>query len=139
MVALKTIATGTNALEHIVDVVYLEMTWQCYHWHVDAAKAEGAMATLTIEVGVQVVEMLTLFAAVAIVVAHGILERAATIVNGMDEVMREKQSDAAVNCRLVDSVEAVLQTLQGERLLTLHHLSQHQNANCRWFYSTMLK
>ena len=91
-------ATGAYSLENVVDIVDLEVTLQRHHWHMDAAQAGGAMAALTIEVGVQVVEMLAFFSAMAVVAAHGILERAAAVFNGMDEVMREKQSDAAVDC-----------------------------------------
>ncbi len=54
---------GAQPLEHIVDVAHLEVGRQRHHWHMDAAQAHGAMAALTVEVCVKIVEVLAFLAA----------------------------------------------------------------------------
>ena len=68
----KCAALRANAFEHIIDAVNLEVAWQGDKWHRDAVQAEGAVATLAIEMCVHVVEMLAFFTTVARGVAHGI-------------------------------------------------------------------
>lgn len=74
LILIKHAALRTKALEHIVDAMNLEISWQRHHWRSDAAQAEGALATLAVEMGMHVVEMLTILAAVAASMTHGILE-----------------------------------------------------------------
>lgn len=114
-------ATGAYSLENVVDIVDLEVTWQRHHWHMDAAQAGGAMAALTIEVGVQVVEMLAFLTTVATAVAHGIFYSSCSIVDGMDEMVGKEQSDAAIDGGLVDRVETLLKAEQREGLVALKH------------------
>ena len=67
-------ALWTKALEHIVDAVNLEVAGQSHYWRGNATQAEGALATLAVEMGVHVVEVLTILAAVAANVTHGIFQ-----------------------------------------------------------------
>ena len=57
----------------------------------------------------------------------------------MDEMMSEKQSDAAIDGRLVYALQAVFQTLEGERITALEHGAQHKDAHRRGLYLTVLK
>lgn len=91
--------------------MHFEVAGQSYHGNVDAAQAERAMAHFAIEVCMQVVEMLAFLTAVACVVAHSIFERASPVVNGVQQVVSEKQGDAAVDGRLVDTIEPVFKRL----------------------------
>ena len=54
------------------------------------------MALLAIEVSMQVVEVVTILATVARRGAHCIFKRTSSIVDGMKEMMSEKQSYASV-------------------------------------------
>ena len=91
--------------------MHFEVAGQSYHGNVDAAQAERAMAHFAIEVCMQVVKMLTFLTTVACIVAHSIFERACAVVNGVQQVVSEKQGDAAVDGRLVDTVEPVFKRL----------------------------
>lgn len=74
LILIKHAALWAKALEYIVDAMNLEVARQSHYWCSDAAQAECALATLAVEMGVHVVEMLTILAAVAASMAHGILE-----------------------------------------------------------------
>ena len=91
--------------------MHFEVAGQSYHGHVDTAQAERAMAHFAIEVCMQVVEVLAFLTAVACVVAHSIFERAGAVVNGVQQVVSEEQGDAAVDGRLVDTIEPVFKRL----------------------------
>lgn len=105
-------ALRTNTLENIIDVVDHEILGQSNHRHMNAAQAESALTTLTVEMGVEVIKVLSLFSAMTRRGTHGILYRAASIVNGMNEVMSKKKGYAPINRRLVDGVKTLFQALQ---------------------------
>ena len=86
-----------------------------------AAKTIGAVAMLAVEMGMQVVEMLTFLTTVATAVAHGIFYSSCAIVDGMDEMVGKEQSDAAIDGGLVDRVETLLKAEQREGLVALKH------------------
>ena len=129
----------TQAFEHIIDAVNLEVPWQRHHRRGDAAQAEGTLATLAVEMGVHVVEVLTLLAAVAVGVAHGILERTCAVVYGMDEVMGKKQGNAAVNRGFIHCVKLVFKALQRECVIATGHRFENEDAHRGGFNVALLK
>lgn len=94
-------------------------------------QTEGATALLTVEMGMQVVYRVVILPAMAIGTAHGILEHARSVVNGMNQVMGEEQRDGAVDGRFVHRVQLILQTLEREGIVVRHHRAQQQEAQCR--------
>ena len=132
-------ALGAQSFEHIVDAVNLEISGQRYHRCGNAAQAEGALATLAIEMGMHVVEVRALLTTVATSMTHSILQRAGAVVDGMDEVVGKKQGDAAVDGGLVHSVEPVLQALQREGVVAGGHRLEDEDAHGRGLDATLLK
>lgn len=123
------IAFRTQALEHIIDTMNLELAWQGDQRHLGRLQAEGASATLAVEVGMHVVDRAIILTAMAIGAAHGILEHASAVVDGMDEVMGQEQRNGAVDGRFVHRVQLVLQALQREGVVMSHHRAQQQYAH----------
>ena len=114
-------AVRANTFEHIVDTMNLKVAGKRYHGNMDATQALSAVATLTVEMGVQVVEMLAFLTTVATAVAHGIFYSSCAIIDGMDEMVGKEQSDAAIDGGLVDRVETLLKAEQREGLVALKH------------------
>ena len=77
-------------LHHVVYAVDAEAVGQRNHGHMYALEAESAVAPLAIEV-----RMLVVNAAVAVVGAHVVLQRAAPVVNGMYEFAQQKDGERA--------------------------------------------
>ena len=88
---------------------------------------------------VEIFEVLAFLAAMACGSAHSIFYRATTVVDGVDEMMSEKQSYASIDCGLVNALQSVFQTLQRERITAVEHGTKHKNAHRRGFYVTVLK
>lgn len=114
-------AVRANTFEHIVDTMNLKVAGKRYHRNMDATQAISAVAALTVEVGVQVVEMLAFLTTVATAVAHGIFYSSCAIIDGMDEMVGKEQCDAAIDGGLVDRVETLLKAEQREGLVALKH------------------
>ena len=120
-----------EALEHVVDAVYLEIAGQGDKGHLGRLQAKGATALLAVEVGVHVVDDTVILAAAAVGTAHGILEHARAVVDGMDEMMRQEQGDGTVDGRFVHRIQLVLKALQRESVVVRHHRPQQQDADSR--------
>lgn len=89
-----------NPFQHIIDAVKRESFRQIYQRDMRAFETKGAVTLLAIEMRMQV-----LHHAVAGIVADGIFERAATVVDAMDEVMRQEERDGSGNSRFINRVE----------------------------------
>ena len=83
-------AVGTNAFQYIVDAAETEAFGQLHHRCRYLGEAESAVAYLAVEMGVQVVHF-----ARARRVAYGILKRAGSVVDAMDEVVRQEEGEGA--------------------------------------------
>ena len=132
-------AVGAQALEHIVDAVYLEVARQGNQWHLSRLQTEGAPATLAVEVGMHVVDVAVILTAMAVGAANCILEHARAVVDGVDEVVCQEQRDGAVDGRFVHRVQFVLQALQREGIVVGHHRAQQQDAQRRGFHVVQLQ
>ena len=87
------------------------------------------MAMLAVEVNVHVVKVLPFLTTMASTGADGIFYRTRTIINSMDEVMREKECDTPEYGRLVDTLKLFLQTLQREGILAAQHRAKNEYAH----------
>ena len=119
--------------------MYPEVTRQGNQGHLSRLQAEGAAALLAVEMGMHVVDGVVILATVAVGTAHGILEHARTVVDGMDEMMRQEQGDGAVDGRFIHRIQLILETLQRERLIMCHHRAQQQDAHCRGLHIVLLQ
>ena len=102
----------------------LEIAREGYDGDLGRLEAEGAPASLAIEVGVHVVDVAIILAAMAVGSTNGILEHARAVVDGMDQVMGQEERDGAVDGRLVHRVQLILEALQRECVVVSHHRSQ---------------
>ena len=132
-------AVGAQALEHVVDAVYLEIPGQGHDGHLGRLQAEGAATALAIEVGMHVVDGAVVLAAVAVRTAHGIFEHPRAVVDGMDEVVGQEQGDGAVDGRFVHRVQLVFKALQREGIVMAHHGAQQQDAQRRGLHVVLLQ
>ena len=114
-------AIRTNTFQHVVDTVEAESFGQFHHRCGDIGEAEGAVALLTMEMGVQVVHF-----AWARRTAYGILERACPVVNAMAEVVWQEEGEGAEDAWTVHCVEHGFQVGQRNGLPGLHHGFQYQ-------------
>ena len=74
-----------------------EIPGHSHHGNLCGLQAKGATTFLTVEMGMHVVNGSVILSAMAVGAAHGILEHARAVIDGMDEMMREEQSDGAVD------------------------------------------
>ena len=81
---------GTKPLYHIVDAVEHKALGQAHHGNVYALKAERAVAVLTVEVSV-----LILNPAVAVVAAYVVFKAAASVVDNMYQTVHQKHRQRA--------------------------------------------
>ena len=130
---------GTKSLKHIVDAVYLEIAGKSDQRHLGRLQAEGAAALLAVEVGMHVVDGAVILTTMAIRAAHGILEHACAVVDGMDEVVGQEQGDGAVNGRFIDSIQLIFKTLEREGVIVRHHCAQQQDAQRRGLHVMLLQ
>ena len=86
-ILLKSAALWAQTLEHVVDAMNHEIAGQCHHRCGNAAQAEGALASLAVEVGVLVVILDMAVVAVAQFVAYAV----AAILNDVYQVMFSEQ------------------------------------------------
>lgn len=80
----------TQAFQHIIDAMHGESIWKRNHRHGNVLETERTMAVLAIKM-----RMLFVNRTIAIVVANGVLQRARSIVNGMNQAMKQKQRQGA--------------------------------------------
>ena len=95
---------GAKALEDVVDAVNLEITREGDDGDLGCLEAEGASAALAVEVGVHVVDVAVILAAMAVGGTDRILEHARSVVDGMNQVMGQEERDGAINGGLVHRV-----------------------------------
>ena len=106
----------TNALEDIIDPCEPESVGQRHDGYGNALEAERAVAVLAIEVGV-----LVLYRAVAVVGAHGVLERTCTVVDGVYETVKQEEGQRARDGGLVYRGQQPLKRGQRDRLVAPYH------------------
>ena len=99
-----------------------------------ALEAESAVAPLAVEV-----RMLVVNAAVAVVGADVVLQRAAPVVNGMNEFAQQKDGERARYCALVNRWQQPLELRQGDRLVATEHRPQYEQPRSRRLYAAMLQ
>ena len=117
----------------------LEVAGQRDQWHLSRLQAERLATLLTVEVGMHVVDGAVILTAMAVGTAHGILEHARAVVNGMDEMMCQEQRDGTVDGRFIHRVQFVFQALQRESVIVGHHRAQQQDAQCRRLHVMLLQ
>ena len=84
------IAFWAKPLYHIVDILQCETLRELHAGHMDMLEAESAVALCAEEMGV-----LILGYTLAVIVADCIFHGTGTIINGMDELVEEKQRQRA--------------------------------------------
>ena len=95
---------GTEALEDVVDAVNLEIAREGDDGDLGCLETEGASAALAVEVGVHVIDVAVILAAMAVGGTHRILEHARSVVDSMNQVMGQEERDGAVDSGLVHRV-----------------------------------
>ena len=97
VILIPAVALWAHPLEHIIDAMHLEIARQGNERHMGRLQAEGAATPLAVEVGVHVVDCSVILTAVAIGTAHCILEHARSVVDGMNQVVGQKQRDGTID------------------------------------------
>ena len=75
----------TQAFQHIIDAVHGESIWKRDYWNGNVLETERAMAVFAIKM-----RMLFVNRTIAIVVTNSVLQCTRTIINGMNQAMKEK-------------------------------------------------
>ena len=125
---------GTKPLYHIVDAVEHKTLGQAHHGNVYALKAECAVAVLTVEVSV-----LILNPAVAVVAAYVVFKAAASVVDNMYQTVHQKHRQRARYCAFVHRGQQFLQLGQRHSLVAPEHCAQYQQARGRGLYAPVLQ
>lgn len=124
-------ALGAEALEHIVNAVHLEIAGKRHQRHLSRLQTESAATLLTVEVGMHVVDGTVVLPTMTIGAAHGILEHACPVIDRVNEMVSQEQGDCAVDGRLIDRIQLILEALQRESVVVSHHRAQQQDAQRR--------
>lgn len=97
----------TDSFQHIIDAMQRESFRQIYQRDMRTFEAKRAVTLLAIEMRMQVLHY-----AIAGIVADGIFERAASVVDAMNEVMRQEEGYCSGDSRFIHRVEQRFQIEQ---------------------------
>lgn len=120
-------AVIAQTFHHVVNAFESEVPRQSHRRYVDPFQTKGSLARGTVKMNMQVAN-----ATVALTTANGIFQRARSVVNGVNQVMLQEQSDGSREGRLVYRIEIGLEIEQGECPLKLHHCFENQQPQSSW-------
>lgn len=121
-------AAVAQPLHHVVNAVERETPRKGHRGDMDSFQTKGSLTGGAVKMNVQVVN-----ATIALTTANGIFQRARPVVNGVNQVMLQEESDGSREGRFVYRIEISLKVEQGECLLKLRHCFENQQPQGCWF------
>lgn len=97
-----------------------------HDWHGQSAQAKRAVAFRAVEMRVEIVYVARTFIA-----ANGVFQRAASVVDAVDQMVGKEEREGARYGRLVDCHEQICQVEQRYGSLLTHHRAQYEHTHGR--------
>lgn len=115
------LAGSAYSFQYVVDAVQRKVFGKGHDRYVHLFQTERAVAYFAIEMRVQVVDRTH-----APVAANGVFQRSRSVVDGVDQMMRQKEIDRTENRGFIDRVQFRFEIGKGECPFHSDHGVQHQ-------------